>query len=105
MEYDQRVIIRFLCKERIASEDIHVHLEPQFGDATDSERSVRRWCKHARQGREDLHDEMQSGRPPMDFLDIRILALLDEQPFTQLIRLLKLGCFPLNYLESFAGIA
>jgi hypothetical protein len=28
-----------------------------------------------------MHDEMQSGRPPMDFLYIRILALLDEPPF------------------------
>jgi hypothetical protein len=24
---------------------------------------------------------VRSGRPPIDFLDIRILALLDEQPF------------------------
>jgi hypothetical protein len=29
----------------------------------------------------NLHDEVRSGRPPMDFLDIRILTLLDEQPF------------------------
>jgi DNA-binding transcriptional ArsR family regulator len=28
-----------------------------------------------------LHDEARSGRPPIDFLHIRILALLDEQSF------------------------
>jgi DNA-binding Lrp family transcriptional regulator len=28
-----------------------------------------------------LHNEVRSGRPPIDFLDIRILALLDEQLF------------------------
>jgi hypothetical protein len=28
-----------------------------------------------------LYDEVQSGRPRIDFLDIRILALPDEQPY------------------------
>jgi hypothetical protein len=81
MEYDQSVIIRFLCKEGASPEDIHARLEAQLGDATDSERSVRQWCQYVRQGREDLHDELRSSRPPIDFLDIRILALPDEQPF------------------------
>jgi hypothetical protein len=84
MEYGQRVIIRFLCKERFSPEYIYAHLEAQFGDTTYSEyseRSVRRWGQYVRQGREDLHDEVRSGRPPIDFLDIRILALPDEQPF------------------------
>jgi AraC-like DNA-binding protein len=31
-------------------------------------------------GRENLHDEMRSGRPRINFLDIRILVLLTEQP-------------------------
>jgi hypothetical protein len=30
---------------------------------------------------EDWHDEVRSSRPPIGFLDIRILALLDQQPF------------------------
>jgi hypothetical protein len=83
MEYDQRVIIWFLCKERVSPEDIHARLEAQFRDVIYSERSARRWCEYiqVRQGREDLHDEVRSGKPPIDFLDIRILALLDKQPF------------------------
>jgi hypothetical protein len=28
-----------------------------------------------------MHDEVRRSRPPVDCLDIRILALLDEQPF------------------------
>jgi DNA-binding transcriptional ArsR family regulator len=83
MEYDQKVIVQFLCKERVSPEDIHARLEAEFGDATYteySERSVRRWCQYVRQGREDLH-EVQSGSPPIDFMNIRILALLDEQSF------------------------
>jgi hypothetical protein len=39
MEYDQRVVIGFLCKERVPAEDIHARLEAQFGDATSSEYS------------------------------------------------------------------
>jgi hypothetical protein len=81
MEYDRRVIIRSLCNECASPGEIHTHLEAQFEDATYNERSVRRWCQYVRQGREDLHDEVRSGRLPIDFLDIRILALLDEQPF------------------------
>jgi hypothetical protein len=81
MEYDHMVMIRFLCKEHISPEDIHARLEAQLGDATDSGRSVRRSCQYVRQGREDLHDEAWSSRSSIDFLAIRILALLDEQPF------------------------
>jgi hypothetical protein len=28
-----------------------------------------------------MHDDQRSGRRPIDFFDIRILVLLDEQPF------------------------
>jgi hypothetical protein len=81
MEYSQRVIIRFLCKERVPPADIHARLETQFGIATYSERNVRRSCQYVQQGREDLHREARSDSPLIDFLDIRILALLDEQFF------------------------
>jgi hypothetical protein len=40
MESDQRVIMRFLCKERISRENIHAGLKIQFEDASSSERSV-----------------------------------------------------------------
>jgi hypothetical protein len=81
MEPDQRIIIRSLCKEHFSPEDIHAHLEAQFGDATSSGRSVQWWCQYVRRGREDLHDKVRPGRPPIEFLDIGILALLEEQPF------------------------
>jgi hypothetical protein len=82
-----KVIIRFLCKERISPEDIPARLEAQFRDATYSEyseRSVRRWCQYVEQGCQNLHTEVRSGKPPIDFLEIRfltLLTLLDEQPF------------------------
>jgi hypothetical protein len=62
-------------------EGIHARLEAQFGDAIYSDRSVRRWCQYVRQRCEDLHGEVPSGKPRIDFLDIQILALLNEHPF------------------------
>jgi hypothetical protein len=94
MEYEQRVSIRFLCKEGASAKDSHARLEAQFGDAPYSERSIQLWCQYVWQGREDLCDEVRSGRRPIDFLDIRILPLLDEQPFIRFIRLLKPSLFP-----------
>jgi hypothetical protein len=81
MGSDSRIIIWFLCKARVSPEGIYARLESEFADATYSERSIRLWCQDVRQGREDLYDEVRSGSPPIDFLDIRIPALLEEQPF------------------------
>jgi hypothetical protein len=70
MECDQRVIIRFFCREGVTPDNIRDTLEAQFAKDTYSARSVRRWCQYVRQGREDLHDEQRTDRPPIDFLDI-----------------------------------
>jgi histone-lysine N-methyltransferase SETMAR len=81
MDFEQRVIIRFLFKEGVDANDIHTRLSAQFGDKAYSLRSVRRWCQYVRQGRELMHDEPRSGRPPVDFLDIQILSNLEKYPF------------------------
>jgi hypothetical protein len=78
MKYNQRVIIRFLCKERISPEGFHALIEAQFGDATCSERRVRQWFQYLRRECENLRNEVRSSRPPIDLFDIQILALLDE---------------------------
>jgi hypothetical protein len=44
-------------------------------------RSVQYWCQYIQQGRELLDDEPQTGRPPIDFLDIQTLSSLEKQPF------------------------
>jgi biotin operon repressor len=58
-----------------------MRLLAQFGDEAYSLRSVRRWCQYVRQGRELIHDELRSGRPPVGFLDIQILSNLEKYPF------------------------
>jgi hypothetical protein len=90
MEYDQRVIIRFLRKGRISPEDIHIRLEAQFIDATYSERTVRQWCQYVPQGREDLHAQVPSDRLPTDFLTSEFWRCWTNGLYIGLIRLLKL---------------
>jgi transcriptional regulator of aromatic amino acid metabolism len=80
MEFEQRIIIRFLYREHTESRDIHARLSAQFNDAADSLRSVQCWCQYIRQGHELPDDEPRSGRPPIDFLDIQILSSLEKQP-------------------------
>jgi hypothetical protein len=80
MDFEQKVIIRFLFKEGVDANDIHTRLLAQFGDETYSLRSVQPWCQYVRQGRELMHDEPRSERRPFDFLDIQILLNLEVYP-------------------------
>jgi hypothetical protein len=83
MKYEQRVIIPFLLQEDANADDIHKRLQAQFTNDTHSIRSVRHscQCQFIRQGREDLHDNPRSGRPPIDFTDTKILSALEREPF------------------------
>jgi hypothetical protein len=81
MEFEQRVIIGFLCREGADVRNIQVQLSAQFGDAAYSLRSVQRWYLHVRQGRKFLNDESRAGKPAIDVLDIQVLSSLEKQPF------------------------
>jgi hypothetical protein len=81
MELEQRLIIHFLCREAANPQAIQARLSAQVGDAADSLRSVQDWCRYVRQGREFLGGKPRSGRPPIGFLDVRILTCLEKQPF------------------------
>jgi hypothetical protein len=81
MDFEQRVIIRFLFKKSVDTNDIHMRLLAKFRDEASSLRSVQRWCQYVLQLRELMHDEPRSGGPPVDFLDIQILSNLENYPF------------------------
>jgi hypothetical protein len=81
MEYDQRIIIRFLLNEGIDVHDIADRLQAQFCEHTYTLRTARFWIAEVRLGHQDFHDEIRSGRSPLDDLDAKILVMLDRSSF------------------------
>jgi transposase len=80
MEHDQRVIIRFLSNERIAADEITTKLQAQFAKHAYKLRTVQFWIGEVRFGRQDLHDEIRTGRPPLDDVNAKSLAILYKSP-------------------------
>jgi hypothetical protein len=81
MEYDQRVIIKFLWNEGADTRQIADRLQAQFAEHSYQLRMVRFWITEIRHGRQDLHDEIRSGRPPRGAVDSKNLAILKKLPF------------------------
>jgi hypothetical protein len=81
MEYDQRVIIRFLWNKEIDAHEIKHRLQAQFGEHAHKFRTVQFWIAEVRIDCQYLHDEIRAGRLPLGDLDIKILATLDKSPF------------------------
>jgi transposase len=81
MEFDQTMIIKFLWNDGADTRKIVARLQTQFTDHFYHLRTVRFWIAEIRRGRQDLHDEIRSGRPPLDDLDSKIVAILEKLPF------------------------
>jgi hypothetical protein len=81
MEYDQRVIIRFLSTEGIGANKIAIRFQAQFDEHAYKLRTIQFWITEVRSGRQDLHDEIRTGRPSLDDLDAKIVAILDKSHF------------------------
>jgi hypothetical protein len=81
MEYDQRLIIKFLGNERADARDIATRLQAQFTEHADQLQTAQFWITEIWLDRQDLHDEICTGRHPLDDLDAKILAILDKFPF------------------------
>jgi hypothetical protein len=103
MEYDQRVIIRFLSNEGIAADEITTRFQAQFAEHAYKLRTVRFWIGDARFGRQDFHDEIGTGRPPLDDVDAKILTILNKSPFESMRSIAERLCVShaivLNYLH------
>jgi hypothetical protein len=81
MEYDQRMIIRFVHNERADAHDTIRRLQETFAQDAYALRTVQFWISKVPRGRQDLHDKNRMGRSPLDDLDAKILAILDKSPF------------------------
>jgi hypothetical protein len=75
MEYDQSVIIWFPSNKAIAADEITTRLQTQFAEHAYKLRTVRFWIGEVRFGRQDLYDEIRTGRRPLDDVDTKILAI------------------------------
>jgi hypothetical protein len=81
MVYDQRVIIKFLYNEGADGRDIATTLQANSAEHAYQLRTVQFWITEIRLGRQDLHDELRTGRPLLDDLDAKILVFLHKSPF------------------------
>jgi hypothetical protein len=75
------MIIRFLWGEGIDANQITARLQAQFGEHIYKLRTARFWIAKVLFGRQDLHDEIRTGKPLLDDLDAKILAILNKSPF------------------------
>jgi hypothetical protein len=67
-----------LLKEDATADDIHRRPQAQFTDDIYSIRGVRRWRRFGKQDPEDLYDDPRSDRPPIDFIETKILSALER---------------------------
>jgi hypothetical protein len=81
MEYDRRAIIKFLWNEKADAHQMITRLQAQFGEHFYLLRTVQFWITEIRRRRQDLHDEIRSGRAPVEDLHSKILAILDKSLF------------------------
>jgi hypothetical protein len=79
--YLQRVIICFLHKERVQQAEVDQRLAAQPRKDLYSKRSIEWCCAQFVCGREDIEDDYRSGQPPIDHLNIKIIASLESEPF------------------------
>jgi hypothetical protein len=78
MQYEQRVIIRFLADRNWDTNKIAAALKEDFVQDSDVLRTVQGWLVEIRRGRQNLHDLHRSGRPPVDHMDAQILVALEK---------------------------
>jgi hypothetical protein len=78
MEYDQKVIIKFILNERVDPGDIADRLQAKFGGHASQLRTVQFWITQGWLSHQDLHGDIRTGRPPLNDLDAKILAVFDK---------------------------
>jgi hypothetical protein len=66
--------------EKADAREIADRLQKQFGEHAYKFRTVQFWIAEIAPSRQDLHDKICTGIPPLDDLDAEILALLDKSP-------------------------
>jgi hypothetical protein len=61
----------FLNAHNVCAIDIHRQLTAVYVEGVMNESSVRKWCQMFNEGRANVHDEEQSGRPSLITEDLK----------------------------------
>jgi len=65
-----RSVIRFLNARNVLPSEIHHQICQVYGENAMSDGMVRKWVRMFNEGRENVHDEAQSGRPSLVNYDL-----------------------------------
>jgi len=80
-----RYVIRFLNDRNVLPCEIHHQICQVYGDNEMSDGMVRKWVRMFNEGRENVHDEARSGRPPLvndDLVSKLSERVRDDRRFT-----------------------
>ena len=90
----EKLHFRFFIKAQVllgnSNKDIHNDLKTAFGDRAPPYKTVSRWAKRFRDGREDVEDDPRSGRPitAHTLTNIEIVRrLIEDDPHTTYIEI------------------
>jgi histone-lysine N-methyltransferase SETMAR len=65
-----RSVIRFLNARNVKLADIHCKICEVYGENAMSDGMVRKWVRQFNESRENVHDEVRSGRPSVVYDDL-----------------------------------
>jgi len=64
-DFEIRSVIRFLNVRNVLPSDIHHQIYQVYGDNAMSDGMIRKWVRMFNEERENVHDEVRSGRPSL----------------------------------------
>lgn len=80
MKQEFRAVIHFLYLRGESNKDIHTQINDVYGESSIGIRTVQKWTKLFKEGKNDLNDEPRSGRPKRKDLHEQISSILSESP-------------------------
>jgi hypothetical protein len=83
-EIEEREMIKFLDAKRFVLDRIVAELASVDGEQVYRKNAVEYWIGQVKLGSSDVEDEAKHGRPPLHDMDARILAGLNQGPFSSI---------------------
>lgn len=81
MEVEQRSVIFYYRRKGKSLNQIKTKLDNVYGDKSLNINTIKYWIRQFKLGRYDPIDQCNGGKPPLDFIDAKIMSALDKEPF------------------------